>query len=359
MKRRMNRTITILLTMIMLVMLSGCNAAGEAPEPDGGNMKKSDEKEVRCGGTVNNTDYNAPKEIKSDKLTAFSVNFFRYGEFGREGDANYFFKIDKDDAGRLMLYASWDENTDKCCEVDESVLDGVQKIIKKYDLAQANGVDKKTYGLASEFDTSTFYALYDSGETIKFSENNNPDSEWTGELLDYLAPIFAEHGINDFMPPADTQEMTRFELKFTDGDVYYEFGEIMVPKEKIDRSLEDIATNGVDESQYDTRFRRYIWNRVDEEEVENVYAVLEPELYEKLQTIVKETGLKKYDYDDMSSGFQDDGKVQFYEFYIEYAYGNKLIGSSDNQETFEELKPVFIQFKECIDEYIAANPVEK
>lgn len=317
-----------MLFMLCLV-LTGCS---NTQVSDGGNDVTNDI--PMDGGTTVTTDYDAPKTINSDRLMGFSINFFRYGEYGRESDSNYSFKIETDDEGKMTLCGSGYKANNLVIDVDSSVADGVQNIIKKYDLAQYNGIHRKTAGLAPEFDTSEFYALYDSGETINFSDNNNPYSEWTKELLDYFTEVFHQQGKDDFMPPEAATKVARFELEYTDGDIVHIFGEI---------SGSDEGTNQI---------QAVMLDRKGQIEDETVCADSSDKYYKYLQKLVKETEIEKFaNKEQLPSDFDYDTE-KYYSFYIEFVYGNSLCGFSDKPEEVEKFLPVADKFCSFCEDYV-------
>lgn len=303
------------------------------------------------GGNTTRIDSNAPKEINSDNLVALKTNFFLYSELGSEFDASYEFEIKNYENGKAQLDCTTGGKTINC-EIDSSVLSDVNSIIKKYDLVKSNGIDKLTAGLPPEFDYSGFYAEYDSGETLSFSDNNNPRSEYNSELLKLFARAFADNGINDLLPPKETEEVVRFDFSMTDKDMCYIYGEILVPIDELNRDLEDIATNDIDEDNCITQIRKEPWDRSNKDGYEILYADPTPDYYEGLGELFKEIDWKPYtEQTYASSGFSYQTTPEYYEFYIEFAYGNKISGFSDDPETVEAFRPVAAKIMAYLDSF--------
>lgn len=352
------RKIAMILVPVLALSLTACDVGINIVEDsgEGGNeMFGMQMQSPTCGGTTNNTDYDAPKEIKSNKLISFETSFFHYGEYGSEFDGYFYFHIKPDETGKLILSEDWKGK--ESCEVDESVLDGIQEIIKKYDLVKSNGINRKTYGLPGEFETCTFVANYDSGEKIEFSDNSDPRAKWSAEVRDYLAEVFGEHGIETYLPPKETQKMTRFSLEFTDGDIRYAYGEIMCPKEDVNYSFEEMVNGDTEEDDFVKKFYCEPWVRSDKDTIcERQFAKFDPEMYVELQKIVEETSLKDFENGNLfPAGFDYAGTPDYYEFYIEYEYGNRIMGFSDSSEDFEKFRPAVEKIKEYLDNYIEAN----
>ena len=318
-------------------------------------MKKPENTENIDGGTTTRIDSNAPKVINSDNLVAFKTNFFLYGEYGSEFDASYTFEIKDDEAGRKVLTCETGGQTFSC-EVDSSVMSGLQEIIKKYDLARSNGIEKFTAGLPPEYDYSEFYALYDSDETIRFSGNNAPESETSRAFVDYFARVFAEQGINDLLPPKETQEVVRFDFTVTDKDMCYIYGEIEIPTAELNLTLEEIATNGLEGVDVVTKIRKEPWDRSSNDLCDTFYADATSDYYEGLSELLKEIDINQYIGDQSSpGGFSYENTPEFYEFYIEYAYGNRISGFSEDSEAVEAFRPVANKIMEYLDTYFKDN----
>lgn len=302
--------------------------------------------DVLCGGKVNRSNYSAPKEIKSKRIVKFCTGFFHSGDYGPQGDATYNFKIESDENGILILSEYFKKG---CVEVDESVMDGIQSIITKYNLVQFNGRNTTTYGLPAQFSMCVFSAVYDSGEKIEFSFNGDPRSPWTGEIRDYLADVFAKHGVDCFLPPKETQIIKRFILEYTVGCMRYHYGEMLVPVKPVHRSLEDIATNGFDEENYVEKYHLSSWNRSEDKEEHLTWDKTDT-FYEELQKIVVDTELKNFA-NGASYPIQFDYKEtpQYYHFYIEYEYGNRMSGFSDNVQECEQFSAVAEKFAQYFE----------
>ena len=157
-----------------------------------------------CGGVTDKTDHRAPKEIASKDLTSFYAHFFLPGEWspGRK-DCFYTFDVRKDEAGVLTATARADIVTSPGISrpADESLLRALQSIIDARQLVSKNGYYRVTAGLPPEFQTCHFNAVYASGETLTFTENNNPDAEWTRETYLAFVDWFAGQGDDSLLPP--------------------------------------------------------------------------------------------------------------------------------------------------------------
>lgn len=157
-----------------------------------------------CGGTTDKTDRNAPKTIVSKDLTGYYAHFYLRGEWS-PGRSNRFYTVEvrKDEQGVLTATVWTDSMEDARVSLpaDEVLLTKLQSIIDERRLAGNNGVYRVTAGLPPEFQKCHFSANYASGEKIEFTENNNPDAEWTRETYLAFAEWFAEKGDESLLPP--------------------------------------------------------------------------------------------------------------------------------------------------------------
>ncbi len=157
------------------------------------------------GGVIDQTDVNAPKVIQSDKLVSFTSEFYLYGydRPGSEYDRKYRFDVSPDENGKLILSEQY--NGKISCEVDDTFLLDLQKIITKYDLVKLNGIDRYTAGLPPEFQPSFLSADYESGEHLYFRIKNEPDAKWAKEVLDLCIDEFAAHGNKTLLIPKQSE----------------------------------------------------------------------------------------------------------------------------------------------------------
>lgn len=301
------------------------------------------------GGVVDHTDYNAPKEFKSDNLVSFSSSFFLYGEYGKEFDSGYGINV-KNDGTKFTLVES---GHNLSCETDENYLREVQNIIKKHNLLSLNGKDKHTSGLPGQFQPCYLKATYDSGEVLYFSINNNPTSEWCNDLLRLTRKEFNKHGITGLDMPASTKRVTRFNLSYTDGDVVHMFEEIRVPNKGVSKTLEQLATEGYKEGEYTVNIEYVPWDRSTDELSKNYRCEIGDSYYEGLGELIEELEIKQYT-DEISapSDFSHSDTKTYYEFYIEFEYGNRLSGFSQDLEKNKEFFPVAEKIANYIKTYM-------
>ena len=179
----------VLFSLLTFLGIGGCASAVDRPE---------------CGGTTDKTDYKAPKTIVSKDLTSFYAHFYLRGEWSPgKGDRFYTVEVRNNEQGALTATV-WTDSLDDArvsLPADETLLTKLQSIIDERRLAANNGVYRVTAGLPPEFQKCHFNANYASGEKIEFTENNNPDAEWTRETYLAFAEWFAEKGDESLLPP--------------------------------------------------------------------------------------------------------------------------------------------------------------
>lgn len=343
----MKKRIALMFILLLTAVISGCTKPAPEPEPETDGPI--------CGGNIDNSNNSAPKKIRSKELTHFYNRFFLYARQSYEQDSGYSFEAVKNEDGTVSIEEKQGEGVS--CVTDGQILDDLQKIIEKYGLAKMNGTDKHTAGLPYEFQPSYFSAEYESGETLYFSINNDPESAYEREIRDLFANAFAAQGEDCFMPPAEALELTRFDLEFTNGDIQYRYGELLMPLEGVDKSFEEVAEYGYEDGEYYTVIEKQQWDRTTKTLPFTIYREATPEYYEGLKEVLKDAQIENYANDkSFPTDFDYSGTPQYYEFYIEYAYGNNLYGFSDGKEEYGAFTPAAKAIAAYIDEYINEDP---
>lgn len=271
------------------------------------------------------------------KLVSFSSRYFLYGEMGRTFDSSYGISVEKDNGGKLILS---EEGHKIKCETNEEYLEKVQEIIVKHNLMSINGLNRHTSGLPYQFQPCYFSALYDSGEELRFSVDNNPQSEWGRELLKITREEFDRNGITALDLPEEMKKIKRFSLSFTQGELCHQVSEIQVPKAGVVKSIMELAEEGYKEGEFETKIEYRIWNRSTNETKPSFRGEIKEEYYRGLEKVVKEVEIEEF---ASPSGapihFNYKDVEEYYEFYIEYEYGNVLNGFSDTPEMNSKFAP--------------------
>ena len=186
------------------------------------------------------------------------------------------------------------------------------------------------------------------------------DSGYSFEAVkneDGTVSIEEKQGEDCFMPPAEALELTRFDLEFTNGDIQYRYGELLMPLEGVDKSFEEVAEYGYEDGEYYTVIEKQQWDRTTKTLPFTIYREATPEYYEGLKEVLKDAQIENYANDkSFPTDFDYSGTPQYYEFYIEYAYGNNLYGFSDGKEEYDAFMPAAKAIAAYIDEYINEDP---
>lgn len=326
------------------VLLSGCKGGAIG------------QKGVICGGTKDDTDYNAPKMIRSDELISFDTGFYRCADLLYDTDRSYRFKMSVAENGVLTITEGYDEKLK--CETDATFAASLQKLIRKYELVKLNGIQKQTYGLPPEYAPYWIKAEYASKETLYFSVNGDPYAEWTGAVLELFAKEFARHGMEDLLPPKENSTMTRFSLSYAHDGMGYRYSEILIPvtEEEKARSLEDIATNGINEENCVKKAYGESWDREGKAvPTSKRMAGLTEAYYQGLQQIAEETELRIFQNGELMPPDFDDTAPQYYEFYVEYASGKRMSGFSDDPAQCEKFRTIAERFSAYCEDYLDQN----
>jgi len=113
--------------------------------------------------------------VESDEITSFrfgvSTLSISPDEDGILTASRYDFTAERD-GGAVKCTRSYDRNEPAAFTQDADFMKKLQKIVKKYDFAQYNGIDRETHGLPDDFGVS-FSVEYASGEKIYASDNQN------------------------------------------------------------------------------------------------------------------------------------------------------------------------------------------
>lgn len=310
-----------------------------------------------CGGTVNRTDYNAPKKIVSDEIVSFSSKFFIRDEYNPNRRGAFLFDVKPAEGGRTVLSEQL-AYYNVSCETTGAIFAELRKIIEKYNLVQLNGTDEYTSGLSSEFQPCFLSAEYRSGERLYFCTNNNPFAGWSKEIFDLFANEFAAHGDGRFLPPPAEREIARFNLKFTEGNIFYIYGEIKKPAEGVHYSLEQIVEGKTREEDFFTVIEKSSLVRRDKDQsFVSVYNFPDDDYYTGLQKVFEKTGIRSAaNFQSAPFGFVSDEAENYYSFYAEYKSGRSIYGFSADKNGYEAFLPVAKEIAQYIESFIAKSP---
>ena len=158
-----------------------------------------------CGGVSDATDPSAPKTITSQQITQLYVHFCISERVTDKPYSRFTFEIKPDENGILTLS---EKLSGISCKADNTLLERVQTIVRDCDLAGNNGVYRVTAGLPPEYQPCDVSISYDSGESIEYTVNNDPDALWAEKLYLLLAEWFSKNGNDSLLPPGENSQVT-------------------------------------------------------------------------------------------------------------------------------------------------------
>lgn len=220
-----------------------------------------------CGGRTETRKVCAP--IKSTELRSLSTRFYiSPNAYNGMFDGEYNIKLQQAENGCYQLTCN-----KETAEINADEARGFLDIIKRYKLESNNGLTSVTAGLPSEFQPMYFTAKYASGETLSFTVNNNPQSEWQTSMFRYVRSLLLAHGNTAYAITGDTLKFTRLILEYSNGDgVVHKYGNI--------------------EYEDGTKLFRTVYDRKSNKDVADDLAAIPANHYEGLNALVDSVGLQ-------------------------------------------------------------------
>ena len=327
----------VLLCAALLFGLAACTGEPEpAPEP-----------EPIDGGTTIHTDANAPKVIESKDIRAFYANFYLQNRWRGDRESFFEFEIRLDDKGTLTAA---EKVSGASLPADKELLDALQAVIDEYDLASLNGIYEVTAGLPPEFQERYLQVSYESGESLTYTANNEPEAKWAEAFYDVFAAWFSAHGDDTLQPARESSLVTRFDLDSVENAIYLRYGGINVP--------EDMAIEG------ETYLLEWsVWDDTAKETLNEEFILFPEDYYEKITEILAKYDVcLKYDqsYFDHSDGYYgmgtkgpDDGEEDLegrrLELYVEFESGRRMSIETKKASEIEGLGPMLSELYEYLE----------
>ena len=323
--------------LLCAALLFGLAACTNEPEPE-------PEPEPIDGGTTTYVDADAPKVIQSKDIRAFFANFFLYNRWRGDEEKFFEFEIRLDDNGTLT---ATEANSGASLPADKELLDALQGVIDKYGLVSRNGLYSVTAGLPPEFQESTLRVAYESGESLAFTVNNEPEAKWAEEVYDVFAAWFSAHGDDTLQPTRETSQVTRFDLESVDGPIYLRYGGINVqPEDAIEGQTYLLEWDVYDDDAKQTITREFI--------------LFPEDYYERITEILaKYDVVLKYDQSwfEHSDGYfgmsdeslhdgEEDREDRKIELYAEFESGNRFSIETRKESEIEGLQPMLDELYE-------------
>lgn len=212
--------IAIISLVLASSVLCACTSS-ETPETPG-----ATDEPVEGGTITDKADPNAPKEIKSDSIVSFYTNISlpdRWkGDRDERGAHDFEFEIKQDEGNVLTAY---EHISGVSLPADDELLKSLQKVIKDHDLVSRNGRYRITAGIDPEYGSPCeFTVIYDTGEKLSFTVDNEPYSEWECDIYDVFAKWFSDNGIDSLYPGKYTATAKRFSITvIEDGNELCDF----------------------------------------------------------------------------------------------------------------------------------------
>ncbi len=320
----MREIMTLILVVLFCISLVGCTTQAD----------NNQEEPIICGGVIDYTDQNAPKEIISKNIVEFSTSFFIYDKYDEEKDGIYDIEIVDNENGEHVLTVKGVYNHDML--VDDSVLVDVQAIIDKYELVKNNGAGEVTSGLAPEWGPWKLRVTYDSGEKLYFYENGSPEADWTAEFRDYFVGVMTKAGFEDVLVPKEAMTIEKFSFAFDIDEEYHFYGLTSISNES-------------------TFLWHYALDMDTQEETQSEFAVVTDGLYEGLQDVIIEYGMDALHAPESVNFDLASSKDGFLEIYIDYVSGRQIYGEYEASELPKEWHGMKLGLVEFMDKYIREN----
>ena len=316
----------------MLAGLFGCNKG------------KPQNSEYISGGTIDKTNTNAPKVIQSKSISSFYTNVYLRNRWTVEEKHTFQFSVKKDENDVLTAY---EEISGIHLPADTNLMTELQNVIDENNLASQNGVYKVTAGLPPEYQKCELLIDYASGETLKFTVNNDPDAKWAEDVYTVFAKWFSEKGDDSLLPLKETSQITRIDVDFIDKGLLFQYGGIKVLEE-----------NAIDGETY--LLKKSVYDVAAKKEISKNYILFPEDYYKKVTEIFDGYDLAtKYDfsYFEHDSGYyglgdtktNEDSDDTSLELYIKYESGRVLNISTKKTSEIEGIKPLLTELFKYYD----------
>ncbi len=340
---------------------SGSGTVSEAAETGPENEPEVEEGgdaagRIEVGRTTDHTDENARKEIECREMTDFYTGFYTFTRWaGDEEQHEFEFQVQANDKGELTAL----ENVSGVsCPADEKLLDALQVIIDKYELAALNGTNRYNYSISPEYQKCSLKAEYASGEKLEFTDLNDPYAQWEEEVYTVFAEWFRDKGDESLLPAKETSPVTRFSLTVAENGLEYDYGETNVQ--------DSMAINGEKHL-----LRRSVYDLAGKQQKDRQF-ILIPEGYLEgvTEILAKYDPVTKYDfstYDHLEGNFgnhdmgyfgwgdksakdgEEDSEELYVDLYAEFGSGKRINIETKKASEIEAMMPMLTELREYYD----------
>lgn len=313
----MKKRIAVLLIgcVCMLSLLGGCKGKKPAFIPE----------IPTSGGVTDRTDPDAPKQIESEDLISLHTEFFCEDELDESRTGRYVFDLGRSEDGSLTLSVSGVISAG--VPVSDAAAKGAQAIIKEQKLAEWNGIDRITAGLAPECGPCSLEAVYASGETIRFRKDGDSRSAWSRAFESYFLQVLTEAGVVEAAPPAEAVSIERFSISFNVENTAYSYGKIRC-EDGVERFYED----------------RYDMEK--QETISEKYAEPDDSVYEGLQAVIESCDLASVGGTPITFALEWSPEG-FAEIYVDYVNGRQIyaeLPAAELPENWPQMRHALLDF---------------
>ena len=147
---------------------------------------------VTSGNLIDKTDIHAPKEIVSNEITYFYVDFYHIRCVTQNYTHQFTFEVVANDQNQLIAY---EKNTNSHFIADETLLTNLQMVILEQKLVEYNGIYRIRSGLDPKYQKCELHVTYSTNEKLDFTLNNDPYAIWTEQIYTVFKEWFLAKGI--------------------------------------------------------------------------------------------------------------------------------------------------------------------
>ncbi|MBR5796480.1 MAG: hypothetical protein IKY26_10080 [Erysipelotrichaceae bacterium] len=149
---------------------------------------------LESGNLIDKTNPDAPKQIISNEITYFYLDFYHFNCATQNDSHEFTFEITTNEQGIVMAY---EKHTNIQFEADGELLTNLHTIIQEHQLVQNNGIYLLRTGVDPKYQKCELHVMYRSNETLDYTTNNDPNALWTKQIYTLFNEWFLSKGIVD------------------------------------------------------------------------------------------------------------------------------------------------------------------
>ena len=147
---------------------------------------------LTSGNLIDKTDIYAPKQILSNEIIYFYVDFYHNHCVTQNNTHKFTFEITVNNQNQLIAY---EKNANIQYEADETLLTNLQNIILEQKLIEKNGIYRIRSGLDPKYQKCELHVTYSTNEKLDFTLNNDPYAIWTEQIYTVFKEWFLAKGM--------------------------------------------------------------------------------------------------------------------------------------------------------------------